>query len=1845
MKKHRNLRKGIACILAVLLGLGTGIVPGEESVQAAGIVQEGDGDTLHPDKYLFVPGLSSNMTAEPYGVTEEEMKAGAAAWNEPVVEKCFIVPVTAEKKGFGILYKNAGTYKRYDSQGQVQETVEVDLRVTCTQVIGPRNNWYTMDGTKKVPPTIKFYKNSIAMSIQSMKAATFRYEFLLHGTETPITQVLPDFGGHATVVDLDGCQKIAFEDTTNLQAVYKSKDNPHLQVTDHGTSITSDSQSTTPQDENGWLTVLYSGSFSLTFYYSTHENFQTDDSADKQCVVRKQSNGSYMSSYYAMLPGMSIGGFGMQRALEKRVGPKGTTWNKAGSCQEQAAAYPIEEYREFDYLIQHKTTPQKNVVKYELRDTLEACLDIDHAGKVRILNKSGENVTGKFLVSVEEDVSGRKTIVCSARPEYLETEAFFNHEEYTFCFTVHRKENLDVDRDMGKWLDESDGYTFYIPNEASLSWEYANGLAENVDSNVCWVTDRIRCDLVIEKDAKYDGWQVGDLVEYTVEVTQTRQDGYARNVVITDEDIPSYLRLVNNQWQVTGPGHGGQAPSISSRGENGWQVTCPLLKAGESIVVHFVCQALEESNGRDTLNTAYATAENFLDGDGEQRAVGDQAEIWVNSPELTVEKIADHYEWQVGQPVEYQVVVKNRKDYTIAENVIISDINLPEGLALAQEEGSVQISMTPDSLWETVGIPVADGTSVIRKNTVGNQVSLEQMGDGWTVRIARLPSQASVQIRFFCIATEAANGLEVQNQVYVQGDNIPETGDDARVFINTAALTVDKTADHYEWQVGEQVEYKVVVNNVNTLPGSSIARNVDVYDMNLPHGLVLAEGEDAIQVYGIPAQVEEFREWTPDVPNQINGELYGERMVRDISWEMVREENGWHLHISDLPAGYPVEILFRCLVTEEVNGQEAVNLASVTAQNSSSAQDDAKVYINTAALSLEKSVYNPWYTEDSSRFPYEFRVGEEIIYQVVVRNMQKGSIARNLVVEDVSLPAGIVLANVENPITVEGIPSSIINPVTGVDPANEINQDHYKETEVIPVDYSLEPNGAGYILRVSNLPCTEGDELNSYVQPLVITCHCVATEEVNGWEIVNTARAYADNGTEVRDSERIWINSPILRGEKRSDRELYCVGDTITYTIDLYQDAVGCAARNVTVTDLIDTPGVKLQKNSIVLLDAQGRKIEPAQIQVQDNSFWIDTGRSLIREIPYNAWDIAQGGLRQMDTWNPADIPLEPKMTIEYAVEIVDADLAGSVVHNGITVDCEEQVPIQAEETVEIAGPALDVSKEADKRVYRVGESGFFQLTIRELRDEVMARNVVIEDTMDTLGAVLLPDRIVLRLNGEEQTPLSLEAGASGFRMETGLSIGIEDKLEVFYEVSYQASELDGRVITNWVTVKGDNTKEAGADCQVQIQDQEPMLTIEKTSDRTQYKPCETGHYQVLVSQIVPDAIARNVILKDTILDGAGNLVKGSLTLVNHLGTTVDQAEIEEREDGYVIYTGQDLAYGESFLITYDVKFEKIAEASSSVFNVARATADNLDPVALPGEEPVQVADGLEAVKTSEPPTGTLVKNGDEIIYSITLYNRSQEEKKNILVKDAIPEHGSFQKFLTEGSKESMELKELEGREYAAFYLPNLLPGEEKTVSFSIQVQDASSEDWLVNVAQVRTTRAEQNELTKETWTSEEFRNTNETIHYLDTLWVADAHEVTVRQTLVPSVTPSPSPAGPSPTGKPDQQGTPTPEPSPTGQPLTPVPKPTGAAGSPTAVPRPTATVRPTTTAIPTWGVRPTATGTPYSYNSTDPYYGGKTASAARTGDRRPFAAMAVILGVGVCFVGMGIFANRRRKR
>ena len=1410
--------------------------------------------------------------------------------------------------------------------------------------------------------------------------------------------------------------------------------------------------------------------------------------------------------------------------LSKRVGEKGIDWESAQECDSEDMAYQIQGYNSYDYLIQAEVNSNGQKMKnFTITDTLEECIDIDNQSKVTITNKAGDVVDSNFDIKVSEDTKGAKTVTVTATAEALANEKLWTSEAYTVRMNVHRKKTTDVATSMKKWMDE-DGYTFYVPNEATLQMQSViEDSQQKLTSNESWVTDAIGSELKIEKNCiPYDDWEVGDEVEYKVRVTQTKQDSYAVNVEAWDNDLPDGLKLVAGSIKISDSRlSDGAIANVEPDGSNGWKATCPRMQYNDYFVVSFKAKADETVNGKDTINTAYASAENM---DGE---ISDSAEAWVNSPEFTIDKYMDKYEHEVGDTVKYTVVVSNTKDYTVAKNVVVSDLSIPEGMKLNEGEDSIKVSFSPDQEKDSVGWPVADGTEAIQTQPRENKVSIEQDGNGWIVKSKYLSSDAVMTIEFECTATEEINGCEVQNKASVTADNALKdkdgkpsvVWDDAKVYTNTADLSIDKKASAYEWQMGDIVDYTIEISNEDSVEGT-IARNVVVKDIEIPAGLNLESLED-VRVSGIPAMITDKVQGPNDKSSQLDEKEYNSTEEKTNNYDLKQEGDGFTLTIPNLPQGEKVSITFSCTalsVAEGEDGWEWINKAKVDADNQRGhepKEDDAEIYINTAKLNLDKSMKNSYYQPDAddydNREANEFRVGEDVEYTVTLDNVQRNSVARNVLVKDLTIPDGYTLGEV----TVTGFKEKWNNPVAGTeDAASQLDPDYYRETEEKDFSYEIKKEEDGFTVSIENLPCTTGDTLNpDWTTPITIIYHCTPTEKVNGWQIVNTASVSSDNALEKKDSETIWVNSPVLQTEKKSDRTDYKIGDVITYEISAIQSQPGCVARNVTIADVLLTEGVKLQKDSIVLMDEKGTVIDldDYDVEIDNSHFTIKTKRALISNAsnyPVSDMDkekeVTDGG-----AYNPLNITKESKLQVEYQAVAVDESLLGKTVQNKVTVNSDENIPAEAEHEVPIHAPSLNIEKTSDKEIYHVGDTGIYKLVVTQLREDVKALDVQITDTLQTEGAKIVEDSLIMEFNNKEFEPVKVEVTDSGFSIDTGKDLSDEDKIEIVYQVLFESPSLDGKKVKNLATAQGSNTPKEEQKNVVKVEDLNPSLAIKKTSDKESYKVGEIGHYTVVITETEKDSVARNVIVKDQLETEGAKIVDGSIVIKNDAGRVLDDAEIQYSGSTYAIYTGKDLEYKENFTITYDVLFESETLAGEEITNIARVTCDNIK-VEVDDPKPVTLPNGLVVLKSSDPKNGSLVKKGDDIQYTIKVSNPTNTDMTNVLIKDEIPEYMQY-KSSEEQEGVTAGTRSLNEKLYATFIIGSLPAGEEKEVSFTASVIDTAPEDgMLVNVAQVRTTKFVPEDMTDDTWNHEGFRNTNETVHYLDTRWVKDVNVVTI---------------------------------------------------------------------------------------------------------------------------------------
>lgn len=1422
MKQNRKERLEALLLAVLFFALAIlGILPARRVMADASVIERWDENTVMDYGYRFNVKYQPGITkVETYGCDNLDKIAftnhGRSERNADTVR----MTGNYKAESAGVRYYNVGR----DGEGNI-----IDFKMSLVSVENPEPRYDmqtavfkhneaegqgTSDGAYDFPdniaqPLVGFSLEGIGMYIYCVDSARVHMQFLKNGTDEPIA-----ISGHGTVRDLDARQGIFIPPQSRIDSAYILSDNTFLEV--DGMKVTAGNDSLVSGDKKGWVNFLYNTD---SMYFDFVHEAQLDRwDSDREKGIKKYGSqeawatrmkknrtdtngvchcpdfdgGKFMRGHaYFDFTAYCFGGIAMDKAPEKRVGALGCTWEQ-GVASGKEEPFLINDFDEFQYMVQTEVTPNQ-FNKFVVKDVLEDCLTIQDESKVLILDDTGQNVTDRFDIAVQ----GQK-ITCSGKQEAMAQESFSNNQNYTFVFTVHRKPDADVSH-----YAAPDGYSILVPNSASMSYERTNGTGDTMPANTVWVRGVITPELELHKNVSKYEWAAGEVIDYNVTVTQTKENTRAAELVMEDA-VPLGLELLEEECRIEAPGVADC--SLVCDGQNGWRVSCPSLGYGQTITVWFKCRALEESNGQECGNVVSTTAKNLINKEtNEQETIKDIAEVWVNSPQLTIDKTADKYEWSVGDAVSYRIVVNNPVPGTIVRDVRISDIGLPEGLILAGGLQSVEIL---DVLQEA-DYPVPDKKTGQMFEKVPVESHLEGDEGGFAFYCSHIPFNRPVTILFRCMVTENANGRESVNEASVQAGNAPELSDDAEVYINSGEFWIEKTADHYEWQVGEQVAYTVVVENRRE---GTIARNVTIWDTSMPSGLALSS-PDSVTVSGIPSSVTQPVPGTADIPGMLNPEAYNETAEKTVSYEFVPEGAGWRLNITDLPFGVPITVTFLCTVTEEVNGMESINTANVQAENTPPQADDTEVYVNSAVLSVEKSVQNPYLAVGDGREANEFRVGEQVNYQVVVDNLQKGSIAKNVVISDLTLPEGLILDGDEEALMVYGVPQTILYPVAGTDDAgNALNPENYNEVVEKHVEYQILRQGTGWILTISDLP---------YHTPITVNFRCTVQESINGLEIANTASARAENAAEVKDSSNIWINSPVLRVEKKADKPSYKYGDIITYRVTLTQEQTGCVARNVILKDMIETPGVRLLKDSIVLLDEQGKTISAASVEANDeNAFFVQTGRNLVKDAHYSIFDRMQGGIMEQVLLNPLELWGEKQMTIEYCVAVIDEKLAGQSVHNISTANSQENISQTGEETVEIHSPILEVVKESDKKEYKVGEKGYFTIVIRQLREDVTAENIVVEDTLASSGAIIKKDSILLKKNGEIIKAAAIEATDSGFRITTGATLSDRDKLEICYEVLFQKLPQNGSVV---------NTARAWADGTPETEDGNEVCVTEKT--------------------------------------------------------------------------------------------------------------------------------------------------------------------------------------------------------------------------------------------------------------------------------------------------------------------------------------------------------------------------------------------------------------------------------
>lgn len=696
----------------------------------------------------------------------------------------------------------------------------------------------------------------------------------------------------------------------------------------------------------------------------------------------------------------------------------------------------------------------------------------------------------------------------------------------------------------------------------------------------------------------------------------------------------------------------------------------------------------------------------------------------------------------------------------------------------------------------------------------------------------------------------------------------------------------------------------------------------------------------------------------------------------------------------------------------EVNGQNVITNKPETEVQLSTNEK------NEPGLAIKKSVNR-----------YEHQVNDVVHYTVKVSNTNEKADTAYFTIKDTTLPD-----------TMKFDFSSV--KVSGIDKDN----------------YTIEQSGNGWVLR------SKGDYALPYGTTITVEYDAEALTAGNGTTVDNTATTVAAGIPEKKDDAQVYINSPKVDVVKKAPDTKYKVGDTVGYKVTITNRNPGTFMRDIVLKDIVKTKGLEIKEGSVAVM--VGGKNVTSNLDVS----YEDDGTGFTINTPYNLKNgtipcLGIQPYQNMTNWTD-------KITVTYDATITDDAALESDLENifsapatkntnGDVIKDDPLIPSgggEDNEDIKLKAPMLEITKKSDKQKYSVGQTGKYTLVVKQTKENLTAKNVVITDAfVQEDGLAYDADSITVKLNKEDVTKdCKITVDGNKFKIETGKNITDEDKIEVTYNVTFTKKGE----YTNTAVATSDNTNEDQATNVIEVTNVTPELSINKTSDKTEYAVGNTGIYTLTVKQIKADATAKNVTVKDQFVQEDGITIDAESMKVSLNGTDITKdCKITVEGNNFKIETGKNISDEDKLEVSYKVSFSKTGEYT----NTATTQADNADP--KDDNNSVTVVD--QDVTMTKDADKKEYKVGDMVKYNVSVSLKKENSvSKDVVINDTIPEGLALQSesvkvngitdytINTDGNK--LEVK-----------IPELKYGEKVEVNYQAKVLKSALGKTLVNKATV----------------------------------------------------------------------------------------------------------------------------------------------------------------------------------
>ena len=1562
MQLSKNAKIIIAGVLAILVASCVGLfdnifkskaVSGFKELSTMKNTEQVSDTTKIPAEYTFYPDMqydaSGNLItkATPFGewdyTNADTVDDTTLAQIKGIANIVWINKDDHSYDGkIGMVYDNVGSYNGHT----------ISLKVTYMGT--------TEDATTNGYGLI-MYNNSLALRASAAPAyLKIKYEFLDAETGKSI-----DVKGYQGFEDLDVYQGFKIDNYDKIY--YRAAAAEKLKVANYGGELNHLIQSTIEGDlhddptDSAKIAYTFSGS-EITFTWTTSRTYYKNNVPDKlyglaRCfkgLDKEQSIAQALATYYYVDASGNVCEPTTEGAtIKSAVVTLRTNSNKIVASDTKDPLKTISDtkgdaltkdvYTKDDkiyFSVIHEVPGEQssNYYKsYVLTDELDSALQTS-VSDIKIYNDATKaNVSDKFNITVTNQ--NNKTIVTATAKENSLKDSKFYATAYNMVIGVNVKANADLTNYY------KDGY-YNIPNTAKVS---VNGTDKT--SNEVVVKIKETPILAIEKNADKDNYNIGDDANYTVKVTQTTKNATAKNVVISDILNDETLSFVSNSFTIKDKdGNTVNNAQVTVNGNKYSIKTNSDLAYNEFFTITYKVKLTDKSlAGKMIKNTVTATADNADAVEANETI--NVLEPVKNAPILSIKKNVDNISVKVGDNVTYTVKVTQTVDDATAENVVIKD---------------------------TFDTNAAVPTNIKIVNSKGLDVTTAEVineASGFTIKThANLEKNEYFLVSYTVSISDELAGKVINNVATTQADNAQEVTDNAKITVVKPALAIEKTVNKKTYSIGEKATYTLKVSQ--TVRGA-IAKNVVITD-DFDNTAINPESITITDQNGNPV-------------NSANITVDGNSFVINTN--------------ANLSYGEFFNIVYSAKLTDaSLVGTEINNLATASANACDTVKDNAKITVVEPTLEIVKNVNKTTFgTNDKANYTLVVKqtkangIAKNVVItdtldtnlakaenikitdknnnevaNAQITNTEKGfTINTNsdlaydeffTVTYDVSLAnAQLSGKNLSNTATTQadnGDKKTDENIVTVTKPALEIskisNKKIYSTGEiakytlvvkqtvenavaknvVVSDDFNTtkisKPTNVkvvdmnGQVLNNAEITMTDKGfniETNAnlaYNEFFMITYDVgMLNAELSGIDIVNTAKTSAENANEVNVNNTVNVTIPKLAIKKDVNKTAFSSNETAQYKLVVTQTVENAIAKNVVITDSFDKENIV--PGHVKVINSEGKELENVDVTITKNGFTINTASDLA----YNEF-----------------------FTVTYDAKLSNAKLVGETIKNTANAKADNADMVEDAKSITIGKPNLSIVKTSDKEVYGMNENANYTIKVTQTVKDAAAQNVVITDIFDNGNVSVIEDTIkVLDKNGEELKHAKIEKTEKGFTIKTNSDLAYNEFVTVTYTANLTNDKLLGATIKNTATVTSDNTPSKSTDKTIKVA--KPVLSIEKTSDQAAYLLGSTAKYTVKVTQTTENTIAKQVVINDRLTTEDAKILKDSIKIVDGNGKEVSDVEIKTTANSYQIDTHKDLAYNESFVVTYNVDFSDSKLTDKDVKNIAGASSKTTDFVTV----------------------------------------------------------------------------------------------------------------------------------------------------------------------------------------------------------------------------------------------------------------------------------------------------------